>query len=75
MQERDAVHVLHAEVCEDEVEAAAPDHLERLAPVRRGLHVVALLLEDGGGRQAHVLLVVHDEDAVPRGARAVVTWG
>jgi hypothetical protein len=69
VEQRAAVHVVHPEVGQDEVVVAAGGHLQRLAPVRGRRHVVALLFEDGGGRDAHVLLVVHDEDAGPaRGA-------
>jgi hypothetical protein len=71
VEQRDAVHVLHAEVCEDEVERAAGDLLEGLGAVGGRLDVVALLFEDGGGRDADVLLVVDDEQAVAAAAAAV----
>ena len=59
----EAVDLREHEVEHDQVEVRLAQAVERLAPVERGHHLVALLAQGKGEQRLKRLLVVHQEDA------------
>ena len=64
-RQRDAVHDRHADVGQQQFEAAAlaRQHIERLGAVVRGHHRVAVLCERARDQAAHAFLVLGDQNA------------
>ncbi len=66
LQQREAVAVVHVQVCEDEVVLGpAVEQRDGLAPARSHVHLVAFEVQHLADREDDVLLVVHDQQ--PRG--------
>jgi hypothetical protein len=70
-EHREAVALLHVEVCEDEVELLAPQLPDGLGPAHRHVHVVAFEAQHLADGQDDGLLVVDHQQ--PRRARSRVT--